>query len=411
MIVFRNIFKNPFKNSEQSNKNFLTVRMLNSYSPYILAENNNIYDNLLIRACIDTIAKHGAKLSAKVISKNSSYKTRLQYLLSNRPNKYMSSYDFMYKLISMYFTNNNAFVYINYDYNLFIEGLYPIPYSEIEFLEYENELYCKFYFKSGASSVILPYSELIHLRRHYNENDLAGSPQDVILKPVLTLFKSFIEGFVNSVRATSVLRGYLKYAGNLNPKDLKSYKEQFVNSYMKLDNSDGIAAVDAKCDFIPTKIEPYTVDSRNQIIANNQIYIYYGVSEEILKSKYNEEQFNAFYNSTIEPIAIQFSDEFTNKLFEEKDILQGKKIVFSSARLTFANNSTKASICKEMLQLGIFTFNECREIFEREPVKDGDKRIVSLNYVDASKANEYQGVSEDNKQDKGTSNDKENEQS
>ena len=64
----------------------------------------------------------------------------------------------------------------------------------------------------------------------------------------------------------------------------------------------------------------------------------------------------------------------------------------SASRLTFANNSTKMAICKEGIQLGFFTFNECREVFEFEPVDGGDKRIISLNYVDADKANEYQGV-------------------
>ena len=64
----------------------------------------------------------------------------------------------------------------------------------------------------------------------------------------------------------------------------------------------------------------------------------------------------------------------------------------SASRLTFANNSTKMTICKEGLTLGMFTFNECREVFEFEPVEGGDKRIISLNYVDADKANEYQGV-------------------
>lgn len=397
MINFRNLLKKPFDNKAPNNAYYQDVQMLNTYSPYIMAENNNIYDNLLIRACIDTVAKHTAKLTATVKGTNSARKNKLTYLLQNRPNPYMNAYDFIYKIVSQTLTNNNAFIFINYDFDTYeIEGLYPVPFSQVEFLECQGEMFCKFFFKSGASQVILPYADLIHIRRHFNQDDLVGSNQDLLLRPTLTLFRSIIEGFVNSVRASSSLRGYLKYTGNLNPNDLKSYKERFVKDYMSNMDGDGIGALDSKVDFNQIKIDPYTIDDKNQTIANKQIYTYFGVSEDILTGKYNEDTYNAFYNSTIEPLAIQLSEEFTNKLFTEKEIRADKKIIFSSVRLTFANNSTKATICKEMLQLGIFTPNECRKIFELDEIEGGDIRLVSLNYVQADKANEYQGVS-DNK--------------
>ena len=389
-IQLRDFFKNVFKGKNSDSGGYTSLRMLNSYTPYLLADNGNIYNNLLIRACIDTVAKHTAKLMPKIKGPNNAYNKRLRRLLRVSPNKIDNRFNFFYKIISQLLTNNNAFVFINYDDNGLIEGLYPVPYSSIKFLEKDGEIYCLFYFKNGTFKVILPYSDLVHLKRHYNDNDLFGSEQSFILKPVLKLFRSFIEGFINAVQASSMLRGYLKYSGNLKKEDLDSYKESFVSSYMQ--DSDGIGALDSKCDFHETKIEPYTVDSRNQIVANSQIYLYYGVSESIVKGDFNEDKFNAFYSNTIEPLGIQIAEEFTRKIYTEKEQDSGNEIVMSASRLTFANNSTKMTICKEGLQLGIFTFNECREVFEFDPVKGGDKRIISLNYVDAEKANEYQGV-------------------
>lgn len=392
MIQFRNFFKNIFKGENRPEGMYQTLTPLNSFSPYLIADCNSVYDNLVMRSCIDTIAKHTAKLMPKVKGSKTTYSKNLEYLLTYEPNKLDSRYDFFYKMTSHLLTNNNAFVFINYNEDGTIEGLYPVLYSSIEFLEYEREIYCRFYFKNGTYKAILPYSELIHLRRHYNNEDLFGSSQFKVLNPVLKLFNSFTEGFVNAVNATSMLRGYLKYAGNLKTEDLNQYKKSFVASYMQ--GSDGIGALDSKCDFHETKVEPYAVDSRNQQIANKTAYAYYGVNEKILTGEYNEEIFNAFYNSTLEPLAIQIGEEFTRKLFTKREIELGKSIVMSASRLTFANNSTKMTICKEFLQLGVFTFNECREIFELDPVEGGDKRIVSLNYVDASKANEYQGVAD-----------------
>jgi hypothetical protein len=38
----------------------------------------------------------------------------------------------------------------------------------------------------------------------------------------------------------------------------------------------------------------------------------------------------------------------------------------------------------------LISINEAREIFNLVPVDGGEKRLVSLNYVDADKQNEYQ---------------------
>jgi len=44
----------------------------------------------------------------------------------------------------------------------------------------------------------------------------------------------------------------------------------------------------------------------------------------------------------------------------------------------------------------LLTINEAREIFNLAPVEDGDKRLVSLNYVQADKQNLYQLGEDDN---------------
>lgn len=391
-MEFRSFFKNIFNSKMQQNAGgFTALRMLNSYTPYLIADNTNAYDNLIIRACVDCIARHTAKLTPKMLGFKNRYLKNVEYLLTVSPNIIDNPYNFFYKITSQLLTNNNAFVYINYTNDGNIEGFYPVPYSSIEFLEKDNQIFCKFYFKSATlCKVILPYSELIHLKRHYNENDIFGSEQSRVLNPVLKLLKSFIESFINAVYASSILRGYIKYAGNLKESDLKAYKNYFVSSYMS--GADGIGALDSKCDFIKTDITPYTIDSDNQTLAQEQICMYYGVSADILKGDYNEDKFNAFYSSTIEPLAIQISEEFTKKIFTAGEIERGRRIIMSASRLTFANNATKMAICKDGIGLGLFTINECREVFEFEPVEGGDKRLISLNYADADKINQYQGV-------------------
>ena len=42
------------------------------------------------------------------------------------------------------------------------------------------------------------------------------------------------------------------------------------------------------------------------------------------------------------------------------------------------------------MPMGLMTINEGREVFNMAPVVGGDKRIMSLNYIDAELANDYQ---------------------
>ena len=43
-----------------------------------------------------------------------------------------------------------------------------------------------------------------------------------------------------------------------------------------------------------------------------------------------------------------------------------------------------------LLGIGLMSLNESRALLGLEPIEGGDKRLQSLNYVDASKANMYQ---------------------
>lgn len=170
---FKNIFNNNVKNSQA----FSSLKMLNSWLPRFFNYNRKEYNNVVYRACIDRIASQMAKLTPNVsldgIKDELFYYSDLEYLLKNKPNEYMNKFDFFYKLTSMLLDKNNVFVYKRVQEGK-ITGLYPIDYSEIEFMEYECEIYAKFSFKNSSFNVYIPYDELIHLRRYYNDNDLFG---------------------------------------------------------------------------------------------------------------------------------------------------------------------------------------------------------------------------------------------
>ena len=109
-----------------------------------------------------------------------------------------------------------------------------------------------------------------------------------------------------------------------------------------------------------------------------------------MTSTFTEAEFTSFYESVIEPIAVQLSLEFTFKLLTERERGFGNKIIFTANRLQYATLNTRMTIGGGLFDRGIITINEFRELMYYEPIEEGDVRMVSLNYVKADDQSIYQ---------------------
>lgn len=368
------------------------MRVLSGYTPIFTPWENRPYEADVVRAAVDSVARNAAKLKAKHIRRTSdtlvTVNDMIERLLSQRPNPHMSAYDFLYRLVTSLLVDNNAFAYPVWD-GATLVAVWPVSAVMAEFVEdRSNTVFVRFYFSDGGS-VVLPYSEVIHLRRHYYNNDLLGEPNKPI-NATLSAVHTTNEGLAQASKTSAHLRGILKYQGLLKESDIKANRDRFITEYMTMQNAGGVAALDGKADYLELKSQPLTVNAPQMKELRDSVFRYFGVSEAIVKGDYNEDQWNAFYESTIEPLAVQMSLEFTAKLFTDRERGFGNEIVFEANRLQYASAKTKISLVKEMVPMGLFTINEAREIFNLSPVDGGDKRIVSLNYVQADKQNLYQ---------------------
>jgi HK97 family phage portal protein len=288
----------------------------------------------------------------------------------------MTAYDFLYKLVTTLMIDNNAFAYPLWD-GVNLIAVWPVNCNMAEFLEdASGTVYVKFYFGTGQH-VILPYSEVIHLRRHFYKNDMAGESN----KPVnatLEAIHTTNEGLAQAVKTSANLRGIIKYQGILKESDIKANRDRFVNEYMTVQNTGGVAALDGKADYIELKNDPKMINAAQMKELRDAVYRYFGVNESIIMGKYTEEEWNAFYESTIEPLAVQMSLEFTSKLFTERELGFGNEIIFEANRLQYASVKTKLAL-REMVDRGALTPNEWREAFNLAPVEGGDKPIRRLD--------------------------------
>lgn len=410
----RNLFQKVFGFGNESPKakqpaSSTQLKLLNDYTPVWNSYSGNVWDSDVVRAAVHTIASNVAKLKPNHIRNldgnvmpTHSYIDRM---LQNHPNEYETTYDFLYKVTSQLLVNNNAFVYVKLDPIGKILGFYSILYSSMELLEYQNQVYCRFTFRN-SQKVTLPYSEIIHVRRHYQDSDFFGSPNTKPLDPTLQVINTVNSGIINSVKSSAYLRGLLKFTQTmLKPDDMKAQRDAFIADYMNLTNQGGIAVIDAKADFVPLDMKTTLIDEKTIRLVRDQIYQYFGVNEKIVQSDFTEEQYQAFYENVVQPIAMQLSQEFTNKCFTEKEKGFGNQIIFQMNHYAYMKIESKVAMIRELLPLSLLTLNEAREIFNLPNVENGDKRLMSLNYVDADKANTYQIGEQEDDSDEGTEDD------
>lgn len=387
------IFQRIFKKIVNDNARLEAVNITTSNN-ILTAWNGEAWENDIYRSGVDAIARHCAKLQGAHAYRYGStlqteYDRKLNRLLQIQPNFLMSSYDFLYKLTTQLYLYNNAFAYLDRDKRGTIQAIYPVNYATVDFLQDESgEIYLHFFFRNGNEST-LPYRDIVHLRRNFNTNDIIGDNNSAITAG-LQLAETENAGIISSIQNGANIRGILKFTTKLTPETKEKEKNNFLTSFLDMANNGGVIVTDSAQEYTPIESKPATINADQLKLTKEKIYNYLGISEKIVNSTYDENEFSAFLESVVEPFGLQLSLAFTIKAFNERERAYGNEIIFNSNRLIYSSNETKLKIIKELTPYGLLTINEAREILNLSAVPDGDRRLQTLNVIDANKANEYQ---------------------
>ncbi len=377
---------------------------------YMMSNSKRTEDSDIAEICIDRIASHISKLKPKHIKhgKEGSVEViedEINFRLSHYPNELMTTSEFIYKVVSLLLTNNNCFIYLSFNQKNQLTGLYPLNPVKVEIKQdLGDTLFLDMDFGDGKTYT-LPYESLIHLKRLYKNHELFGgdgaiSNHKQLLKSI-NMNENLLTGLENALRSSFQVKGLLKMNAMLSEKDKQKQKDIFDEALKtnRDKNGSSIIPVDMKADYIPLSIDPKIIDKETLTFVQNKILNYFGVSESILNSKYDENEYNAFYENTLEPISIFLSNAFSKALLTDKSLTEGEQVMFYGERLNYASWSSKITAIEKLMGLGIFSINESRGVLGYPPIEEGNKRIQSLNFVNAKYADQYQ-VGKDDKDDK-----------
>jgi len=301
----------------------------------------------------------------------------------------MNGKDFLYKVRTLLEINNVVFIYIMRDEFGKCVGLYPMPTAQLEAVEVSGGLYIQFRFSSGTV-MAHSWEDLAVLRKDYNSSDIWGDTNGAILTS-LDLLTTTNEGMANAIKSTANLRGILKTTkAMLSPEDALKQKERFVEDYMGLTNSSGIAMLDATQSFEPITIQPQIANYKNVEELRNNIYRYFGVNEEAVLSKLSGDSWDAFYESRIEGFLIALGQELTNKIFTDRERGFENEIIFESNKMQYMSTANKLAL-SAFVDRAIMTPNEVREVLNLAPVPWGDKPMSWQNPKMETEGSEDEG--------------------
>lgn len=392
----RNLFERIFGKKDTNERIPLySFKLLNGYDAIYTKWGKNPYDSKVARTAIDRIATQAAKMTPKHIQNDINHPILgdINKMLQGKPNPIMSSYDFIYKIVSQLYTYDNAFVFIAKNERGYITGFYPVLAAEATLLkDDENNIYLRFKFTDG-NYYILRYEEVIHLRRFYNSDDFWGESNSILDTDLETAHISS-EGIKHAIKMSNSIKGILKYSNSMiKNEDIVKNRNDFVNAFIGDGTGNGIAALDSKAVFEPINVNPITLDDKQLDRVNKNIYDFFGISENIIRNDYSSEQWNAFYEGVIEPLSVQFEEAFTNAIFSEQAIRDGHRIIFTTHRLQYASLDQKIKLLNTILPYGLVTKDTALELLDMHPIggEEGAKILQSLNNIDSSIANSYQG--------------------
>ena len=400
MSWFSDLFKKQPKNST-------FAPTLDGFLPIYSQFGTNIYASDVVQQALKCIVDEMKKLnpchvryveSDPVPVKGST----VQDVLTD-PNPLMTTSEFLEKTCWLLLLNYNAFVIPTYYVwtdpktgaeRRYYTALYPINPTQVDFIEdAAANLFVKFTFWNGETTTIR-YEDVIHVRYNYSVNQYMGGnemgqPDHKALLGTLELNDQLLKGVAKAMKASYAVNGVVKYNSLMDDgkteQALKELERKLANS------ESGFLPLDLKAEFTPLPKTTQLVDEATLKFIDGKILRNFGVPLPILTGDYKKEQYEAFYQKTLEPIIIAISQAFTKKMFTPREKAFGNKIELYPKALIFMTVSQTLDMIKELSPTGALFENEKRVALGLKPLPELEgKRFMSLNWIDANNASRYQ---------------------
>ena len=397
MSLLDKIFRpNEAKKSEDALREARAwFQTLNAYTPTFTNWGGAIYESEIVRAAIDARARHISKLQIEV---NGTANPSLQAKLRLGPNQWQTWSQFLYRVSTILDVNNTAFVVPVFDERMIITGVYPVLPSSCTLVEYEGEVWLRYQFSNGQYAAV-EFRKCAILTRHQYHDDFFGDSNKA-LRETMQLIHIQNQGVEEGVKNSATFRFMAQLNNFASSEDLARERTRFTEANLSTDSKSGgfLLFPNTYKDIKQIDVKPYAIDSAQMEQIRENVFNYFGVNEDVLQNKAKAEELEGFFDGCIEPFAIQFSEALTKMLFSERERAQGSYLIANANRLQYMSTSQKVQMAQQLLDRGVMSINEARELFNYGTVENGDVRFIRGEYINADDKVSDLGTEEENGQ-------------
>ena len=377
MGLFDFLFKK--KEIEMAYHNDGYFKTLTAYQPHFSTWGGELYESALVRSAIDARARHISKLKVEI---QGSARPTLQTKLRLKPNNWQTWSQFLYRTSTILDMHNTVVIVPVYDELMNPVGYYPVLPKRCEIVEYEGTPFLRYEFSGGLKATTY-LEECAILTKFQYKSDFFGETNSA-LDPTMKMIHMDNQAVEEAVKSGGRISFIAKVGNFTKISDLEKERARFNESAFRADSTGGVLLFpNTYNDIRQIEQSAYTVPEAELNEIRTNVYNYFAVNEDVMQSKAFGDAWAAFYESVIEPFAIQFSETMTQAMFSDKERAMGSLLMATSNRLQYMTTQEKLNVSAQMADRGILSFNEIREIWNLPPIEGGDRRIIRGEYYNA----------------------------
>lgn len=368
---------------------------------------NDIHASDIVKTAIHRVAEEVSKCTVKsVIEKQNPHRIEVKpsddinAVLAARVNPLCGLKDFLYKVAWLMIVNKNCFIYWAYNevpidgsdkVRRVTRGFYPIENATVKLYYAGDEMRVELTSTVGGIVLDCPYSDIIHIRDGYGANAYfgggkCGGGENKDLLGNLQTMQVIHESIPKALEASLSLKGILSMKTVAEVDKKKITRDEFEQHLF--DSKYGIVATDYESNFTPININATDIPSNILTFLRDEILAPFGVSVPIWLGKYTDSEYTAFYQTAVEGKLMSIAEAMKITLFTPRQLAYGHTIKYYDKLVQSLSFERRQQIAELTKDDALLSRDERRELLGYEP--DGQPTRVSLNYIDATIANEYQ---------------------
>ena len=350
-----------------------TFQTLTAYQPVFRSWGGQIYESEMVRAAVDAIARHAAKLQ---YSMTGTARQKLYTATKAAPNPWMTWAQYMERCSNIYEVQNNLFIVPLLDAYGEVAGFFPVVPSECEVVDIGGEPYLKFTFRQGQKKTVR-LSRVGLVVKHQLGNDFFGE-KNTPLTGTMELVNIVNQGIQEGVKNSATFRFMAQIVGKTHDEDIRKERDRFNKTNMQSGDG-GLLLYGGQFDKMQQiKQEGYKVDAEQSKLIKENVMDYFGVSEAVMQNRATGDEMDSFFNGKTEIFSIKMAEAHTGMTFSPREINGGNAIKFTANRLQYMSVGSKISMAQQLGDRGVLTIDEIRELFNYEPLEDGTGKHVPI---------------------------------